>query len=161
MDETSRIQSLLANEPHKRYIKAVLSRVSVKILDPISLRESEVILSGDPSKEEQSCILDLWTPMELVYFERNNRQILSEGLVIEYNKSVKPVASVNVISDDEIDAALNDRFFTLKNLLDKFTSPAPVARVLAKAQELNKPVKTIDAIKARLSELQVGEYEGK
>ncbi len=161
MEDTSRMQSLLANEPYKRYIKAVLSRVAVKILDPISLRESEVILSGDPAKEEQSAILDLWTPMEQVYFERSNRQILGEGLVIEYSKSIKPVTSVNTISDEEIDAALNDRFFTLKNLLDKFTSPAPVSRILAKAQDMNKPVKTIDAIKARLSELQVAEYEGK
>lgn len=157
---STRIEALLSNEPFKRYIKAIISRVSVKILDPISLAETEVILSGDPAKEEPGCILDLWTPMEVVYFERNNRQILAEGLLVDYVKSVQPVPTVNNVTDADIDAVLNDKFFSLKNLLKQFTSPAPVLRVLERAKALNKPVKTIEAITARLSELQAEEYEG-
>lgn len=161
MDETNRMQALMSNEPYKRYIKAVLSRVLVKILDPISLREVEVILSGEPDKKEDSCILDLWTPVEVVYFERNNQIILNEGLIVEYKQSIKTTPSVNVITEEELEAVLAERFFALKSLLDKLTSPAPVLRLLAKAEQMNKPVKTIDAIKSRLAELQRAEYEGK
>lgn len=159
-DIDQRLKSLMMNEPHKRFIKAVISRVSVKILDPVSLQPSEVILMGDPKDEPEDSILDLWTPVEVVYFERNNKQILKEGLIVEYNKSIKTEPSVNLLSDEEIDTILNDRFFTLKNTLDKLTSPAPVHRILMRAEQLDKPTKTVKAIQARLSELQAGEYEG-
>ena len=47
----------------------------------------------------------------------------------------------------------------VKALLDKFTSVAPVARMLAIAEEMDRPVKTVDAIKSKLAELQANEYE--
>lgn len=157
--DNSRIEALLANEPHKRYIKAIISRVVVKILDPISFAETEVVLSGDPKDKPKSCIVNLWTPMEAVYFERNNESVLKEGLVVEYGESITPPSSVNAITDAEIERVLGEKFFTLKNLLETFTSPAPVLRILSKAEELNKPVKTIDAIRGRLAELQAQEYK--
>lgn len=160
MDSNDRLASLLANEPYKRFIKATISRVSVKVLDPISMTATEIILSGDPKKEEVGTILDLWTPIEFTYFERNNRIILEEGLLVEFSKSIKPVASVNSITDDDIRAALSEKFFTIKNMLGNFTSPAPVQRILEIAEEMDKPVKTIEAIKARLSDLQAKQYEG-
>lgn len=157
--DITRIESLLTNKPYKRYIKATLGKVSVKILDPISFRETEIILSGNPQTKPDSAILNIWTTTEDVYFVRNNKVVLNEGLVIAYQEDIDQALSVNSVSDEELKAALSGKYFNVKALLDKFTSPTPVERMLALATEMDRPVKTITAIKEKLSELQAKEYE--
>lgn len=157
--DITRIESLLTNKPYKRYIKVTISRVSVKILDPISLRETEVILSGDPQNKPDSAILNVWTPAEDVYLRRNNKNIFNEGLILEYNEDIDSALNANSVSDEELREALTGKFFAIKALLDKFTSPAPAQRMLAMAEELDRPVRTIDAIKSKLADLQAKEYE--
>jgi hypothetical protein len=155
----NQIASLMSKEPYKRYIKATLGRVVVKILDPITGQQVEVVLSGDPKLKEESCILDLWTSTEQTYFERNNKQILGEGLLVDFKESIEAVPTANNVTDTQIVDALTGKFFQVKKLLDGFTSTAPVERMLTLAEEMNRPVKTIDAIKGKLAELQISEYE--
>jgi hypothetical protein len=155
----NQIASLMAKEPYKRYIKATLGRVVVKILDPITGQQVEVVLSGDPKLKEESCILDLWTSTEQTYFERNNKQILGDGLLVDFKESIEAVPTANNVSDAQIIEALTGKFFQVKKLLDGFTATAPVERMLTLAEEMNRPVKTIDAIKGKLAELQQLEYE--
>ncbi len=157
--DTTRIESLLTSKPYKRYIKATLGRVVVKILDPISLKETEIVLSGNPAQKPKSCILDIWTPAEDIYMRRNNSIILNDGLIIEYAEDIDQAPSVNAVSDDEIRAALAGKYFNMRAMLDKFTSPIPVERMLALATEMDRPVKTIAAITEKLAELQAKEYE--
>jgi len=51
---------------------------------------------------------------------------------------------------------LNKPFLALKNRLNKFTSVAPVYRFLKEAENQEKSEKILDAIRARLSELDFG-----
>ena len=48
----------------------------------------------------------------------------------------------------------------VRSLLAKLDSTTAVARVLRLAEDLNKPVATINAIKEKLATLQQKEYEG-
>jgi hypothetical protein len=125
----------------------------------MSLRETEIILSGDPKQKPETAILDLWTAAEDVYFRRTNRNILNEGLIIDYGEEIDQPLGTNAVSDDELRTVLSGKYFAVKAMLDSFTSPAPAERMLALAEEMDRPVKTIEAIKSRLSELQLLEYE--
>ena len=151
----------MSNNPYKKYIKVTLGRVSCKILDPISGEQVEVILEGDPKLKPDTCILEIWTQVEDTYFQRANKSILNEGLVISYESEAITVEFPNSVSDEDMTEALAGKFMQVKNLLDKFTSTVPAERMLNLAEDMNRPVKTIDAIKARLSELQKLEYEKK
>ena len=104
---------------------------------------------------EDDITVTLWTEMAHDYFRRQNQVLLQAGYITPFNKEVKDVpASVNEISDEELTNILNKKFFAMKSFLDKVTSPIPVMSLLRLAEDMNRPVGTINAIKAKLSELQ-------
>ena len=149
------------NAPHSRWMKVLLSKVSVKVLDPMSGTPVEIIVTGDPIKEKDQCIINCWTPLETAYFERNNQYHVLNGNIVPFNKPIVIPTSINTLSDEEIVVVLDKKFMAVKSLLTKLDSTVSVSRVLQHATEMNKPVATINAIKARLAELQQLEYSDK
>jgi len=144
-------------EPVSRYIKPILGKVRVSIIDIYEEMPTDIILAGDPTDPEldrEDIMVTCWTQIEDDYFRKANKLLLDKGLIAPYSEEIEEEISVNEVTDAELEEALGKPYFAVKALLDKFTSTVPVKRLLDKAVEMNRPVGTINAIKARLSELQ-------
>jgi hypothetical protein len=146
------------NTPHSRWIKVQLAKVALKVIDPLTGTRKEIIVEGNPQTERERCIHNCWSPFETAYFERENQYLILNGAVIRYGEGIETPVSPNMISDEDLQAALTKKFFAVQALLNQFTSPVPVQRMLLLAEEMNKPVGTINAIKERLAALQAEEY---
>ena len=144
-------------KPVASYIKGVRGIVHVNVIDTFNGAPTVLTLKGDPhddSTDIDDITLFLWTQFEYDYFRKANKLLLEEGMLAPYTRETVEKLSVNEISDDELETALKKKFFAVRALLNKFTSPAPVIRLLHMAEDMNKPVGTINAIQVRLSELQ-------
>ena len=144
-------------EPLAGYIKGIKGIVHVHTIDTFNGTPIVLTLKGDPTDptvDIDDVTIFLWTQFELDYFRKANKVILAEGILAPYNKETIEAISVNEVSDEELEAALKKKFFAVKSLLDKFTSPAPVVRLLHMAEDMNRPVGTISAIQKKLSTLQ-------
>ena len=145
-------------EPVARYKKAIVGQVCVSIIDPFTGSPLERILKGkegDQGISEDDITVTLWTEMAHDYFRRANQVLLQAGYITPFNKEVTTAPpSVNEISDEELIEILNKKFFAMKAFLDKVTSPIPVLSLLRLAEDMNRPVGTINAIKEKLSQLQ-------
>lgn len=148
-------------EPYKTYRKTILGQVYVTVLDPFSGEPVGQILRGDPKKNEEGCIIDMWSEREDVFFKRMNRRQFELGNLIVYKRPLEePPKSVNEFTDEELSALLDTRYFLkLQAALNKMTSIAPVSRLLQIAEDREKSEKFVNAIKARMSELQKVSYE--
>jgi len=146
-------------KPLKRYIKTILGKVYVTTLNPFDGKPQPIELYGEPKARNGRAIIAIWSTKEDMFFKEMNKAHFKAGnlrLLEKKETKEKEPKSVNEISDAEIEEILNKPFLALKNKLNKFTSPAPVYRFLMKAEEMEKSEKIADAIKARLSELEVG-----
>jgi len=150
-------QAQADGKPVAKYIKAILGRVGVTVIDPFTGQPTDIVLTGDPADEKarEDIIVTLWTQFEHEYFRRTNRLLLERGALAPFTEEIVHEISVNEVSDDVLRDALGKPFMAVKHLLEKFTSPAPVMRLLNMALEMNRPAGTVNAIKKRLSELQV------
>jgi hypothetical protein len=128
------------------------------VFNPHTNRPEERILRGDILDKEadrDAMRVKLYDNRSLSFFKNMNKRAIEAGLIVpDSNDTAINVDMINAITDEEIDEILSQQFYTLKNRLDKFTSPTPVERILRRSKELNKGVKTIENITARLSELQ-------
>lgn len=141
--------------PAARYIKTIVGKVVVTVVDPFSGQPSEIVLQGKPAKENlDRVVITLWTPFEHEFFRRTNKILLDSGVIAPYTEEIIEEISVNEISDEEIKDILSKKYFALMNLLSRVTSPEVVKRILRIAEEENKQIGTINKIKERLSELQ-------
>jgi len=143
--------------PLAGYIKGIKAVVHVTAIDPFDGRPTVVTLTGDPADKNvdiDDITIFLWTQFDYDYFRSKNKVLLAEGILAPYTKEIVEKISVNEVSDEELEIALKKKFFAVRALLNKFTSPAPVMRMLHIAEDMYKPVGTINAIKVRLSDLQ-------
>ena len=156
------VSAMSAEKPYKTYKKTILGKVSVKIFNPLSQKPEEVLLKGDPSKNDKGCFVDVWSEQELVFLKRMNEKHLREGVLILFDREKTPIVEdineFNVLTDDELYELLNSPFFKLQNTLNKMTSQAPVLRLITIADQEEKSAKIVKVLKARLSELQELEY---
>jgi len=141
-------------KPYATYKKTVLGRVLVRLLDPIRLIETEVVLSGDPNDNPESAIVSVWSSSEDKYLQRNNKPHLESGMLIPCEPAEMEISNLNQISDEDVEEILSQPYFTLKNRLSTFTSTVPVRRFLIMAEKMNRPIKTIDYIKEVLSGME-------
>ena len=156
--------AMQTEKPIASFKKAVLGRVRVFVLDPFSDKAEEVILTGDPFKNEEGCFVHVWSDKQKMFFENTNRVHFKSGNVIPYvtkEKKKSQAEAYNTISDEEIKEVLSQPYFTLQNLLNKLTSTAPAFRFLHLARELEKSEKIIQSIEARIAELQEAELSRK
>lgn len=150
-------KSMEGGIPKATYIKAIVGRVCISMIDPLTGMPTDIHLEGDPSDNKtdiDKITVTLWSDFEFEYFRRANKKLLEIGYLAPYTKEVVQEISVNEVSDDVLEEALGKPFFSVKALLDRFTAPAPVERLLRMAKDQNKSVGVVGAIEKRLSELQ-------
>ena len=151
----------LRGEVLEHYIKACRGRLAVELIDPLAGESVIRVLKGDttdPDLDDEDAVVPLYTEYDKQYFLRENKGLIKRGFIVPHTPEYIEEIQVNVITEDELTEALDKPFFAVKALLDKFTSPIPVERLLRKAKELNKTSGVLDAITTRLAELQEEEY---
>lgn len=162
MDDFSTYSLMQSGKPYKSFIKTILGKVYVNVLNSFTKQPEGVILKGNPrANDKDGCIVDIWNEMEFSYFMKHpaNKRHLANGVLVEYTREeVAPSASVNVVSDEEVDTLLNGRFGTLQKRCQQFDSEAPLYRLIERARELEKSEKVIAYLEGRLSDLQSQEY---
>lgn len=144
------------------YKKTILGKVEVSVLDPFSKgAPRNIMLYGDPNKNHQNCFVEVWSQMEEVYFERQNSNFFKSGTIIKLKDNKKPKRikqdeekSYENITDSDIEELVTAPFMKFKNELDKIDSEAVVYRILSKAEEMERPEKTMQRIRQRLAEIQ-------
>lgn len=154
--ENARLYSAMqSGEPLKRYVKTILGQVHLLVLDPFNTnnRPQELILSGSPG--EESSYVEVWSEVEDRFIQKANRSHIKAGRLKAMETPIIETPSPNEITDTEIEELLNSPFMSLKNKLDKFTSSAPVYRILEKAKELEKSNKIIENLEKKLAELSL------
>lgn len=148
-------------KPFKRYEKTILGRVHLTIISPFSGEVENVILSGNPdnASQREASILNIWTQKEDQFLHRMNRVHFNKGNLVELKEEDVPqvYVSENQVSEEEIEEVLNKPFLALKNKLNSFTSVAPCYRFLRAAEEMEKSEKILEAIRARISEIELGD----
>lgn len=148
-------------KPVKQYIKTILGKVYVTTLNPFDGKPQAVELYGQPVSHNQKAIIKIWSTKEDLFFKQMNAEHFQAGNLKELAIETTPVPpkSPNEITDEEILDVLNKPFLALKNQLNKFTKVAPVYRFLRAAEELEKSEKILEAIRARMSEIELGAIE--
>lgn len=158
--DLSVMELMQTNAPVAVYKKTTVGKVGVIVFNPMTRKPEERILKGDPrdpTRNIENEIVKIFTKDAHQYFKNANKNLLERGLIAPHEMELDDIDMGNAISDEEIDRILSQPNFALSARLKKFTSPIPVERLHIRALELNKPVKTIENIKARISELQTGE----
>jgi hypothetical protein len=141
--------------PVRSFIKTILGKVCIEVLDPFSDQASELLLEGDPKKEDSRCIYDVWTTKQEVFFRNRNKSLISLGVLKEYVRSNAPKPrTLEDSTNDELSEIINSKFFTLEAKLNKINSVAVLFRMISLAHELEKSDKIVKAIEARLAEVQ-------
>lgn len=152
--------AMQGGEPFKRYEKTILGKIHLTILSPFSGEVENVILQGNPRNpaQREESILNVWTQREDQFLRRMNREHFNRGNLKELTEENVPeeYVSVNQISDEEIEDVLNKPFLALKNKLNSFTSVAPCYRFLRAAEDMEKSEKILDSIRARITEIELG-----
>ena len=156
------VSAMSAEKPFKTYKKTILGKVAIKVFNPLVQRPEELLLKGDPRKNEKGCFIDVWSEQENVYLKRMNERHMREGILIPFDRGKTPVDEkinkFNVLTDEELYDLVNSPFFKLRNALNKMTSQAPVLRLITIAEDEEKSEKILKEIRARLAELQELEY---
>lgn len=142
--------------PVSSYKKTILAKVQIDVINPWSGQREYVIMYGDPKKNEEGTIYDVWSEQEDTYFRRANKRHFETGTLAKYTRKSSVVEkNPNEITDEEIEKILKSPYFSMTSKLAEFTAVAPVYRFLEMAKELEKSEKFIKAIEARISELEV------
>ena len=149
-------KAMQEGKPYARYIKTIIGSLAVNILDPVRILPTTVVLVGDPAKcDPESIVVDVWTPAEDRYLKAHNRDHFESGRLVPYDPSnTADKVMVNQITDAEIEALILDSVGRLKRKLSEFTSDVPIRRILAKAEAMNRPVRTINLIKQELARFE-------
>ncbi len=151
-----------AGRPFKSYKKAILGQVAVVIWDNFQDAPVELILNGFPARNDEGCIVDVWSDKEDVFFNRVNAKLLKKGLILPYNRPEAPVQVEKTIeqsTDAELVEIVNLKFLALQAKLNKIDSSVVLFRLLDAAREQEKSEKIVKAIEARISDVQTAELQ--
>ncbi len=154
--------AMAEDKPLVTYVKTIVGKVHLTVLDPYSGKPVPVTLQGAPDANNPKSVVQVWSTKDNSFFKQMNREHLAAGILkplsqVEEVSRKEEVTSPNTISDDEIREILNKPFLALKNKLNKFTASAPVYRFERMAEEMEKSEKILEAIRARASELELGD----
>lgn len=153
--------AMQSGTPYRTFKKAILGKVYITYLDPFSGEPEDMIMEGNPAKNDEGCFYHAWSEKEYMFFKNMNKVHLKDGNLIEQKpkpmkEKPKETAELNynALPDEEIKKILRKPFLALQNALNKMTSEAAVYRILRAGEEMNKSEKFMKAIRARLSEVQ-------
>jgi len=155
MDNTAIFSAMQLDKPIKSYKKTILGKVFIWAWDNILDVPAEKIMSGDPRKNEEDSIIDVWSAKEDLYFTRMNKLHLQRGTIVPYTRvELERVKTVDESTDEELLKIVNSKFISLQHSLNKMKEVETLYRVLDLAKGADKSNSIINAIEARLSELQ-------
>lgn len=139
--------------------KTHLAELNVKLIDPFTEQPTVEILHG--TGRERSTFVEVWTEREYMYFQRANKIHLDSGALVEHKGKIdnQIIMSFNNLPDDEMETLIGSKFFTLKSAVDQMTTEAPLLRLITLGEEANKPEKTMQFLRERLSLIQSGDLE--
>lgn len=146
-------------EPLAIFKKTHKGKAVVRLIDPFTEQPTETILKG--MSGERSTFVEVWTEREYMYFLRANKVHLDSGAVVEHKGEIdnQIVMSFNNLPDDEMETLIGSKFFTLKSAVEQMTTEAPLLRLIALGEGANKPEKTMQFLRERLSLIQSGDLE--
>jgi len=148
-------------DPTAVYGKTILGKVEVSVINPFDGTPENVLLHGNPKKNDSNCFVEVWSQMEEVYFERQNAPLFKGGYLIKVKEGKKPPVkdkdkevSYEGITDEYIEELITAPFMKFKSELNAIDSEAVVYRILSMAEEMERPEKTMQHIRQRLTEIQ-------
>jgi len=156
-DAFSKMQT---GDPVAVYKKAILGKVEVSVVNPFNGVPEPIILVGNPTTNDSRCFVEVWSQMEEVYFERQNKPLFKEGYVIKLKENVKPKEkgeqekSYEEFTRERIEELVTAPYMKFKKDLNEIESEPVLYRVLTVAEELERPEKTMVNIRQRLTEIQ-------
>lgn len=159
---SSEVYSLMqAGTPYKSYIKTILGKVYINVLNQFSGAPEGRIIKGNPKSDVESCIIDMWSEKEDVYFKRTNKRHFETGTIIEYTRkpAIEKAKAVQEFSDEELRGLLNSKFLTLQSVVNKITVVPPLFRMVELAKEMEKSDKIVKFLEGKLSEVQLAEFQ--
>jgi hypothetical protein len=160
MDKNKVFSAMQGDEkPYSSYIKTVISRVYVSILDPFDESASGVILYGDPKKGAESSIVDAWTEKQDRYIKKMNKPVFDDGLLIKYERPAELIVErqIEEFSDKELLEIVNSHWFSLVKVVGEITSLPVLFRMLELAREAEKSEKVTGLLESKISEIQLNE----
>lgn len=115
----------------------------------------EFLLKGDPqTKDIEQISVEIHDAEAEKYFIKNNKPAIVNGYLIEITEGYEmTLDETNAVSDGYLRDLLKQPFMKMKKRVEEFTSLVPVDRLLAFALGENKPIKTIEFLKASISKL--------
>jgi len=150
--------AMQTGEPYKTYKKVILGKVFLRVLDPFDDKQIGIHLVGNPKRNDEGCFFYTWDDKQDVFLKRMNKAHFKNGTIIETElKPKKSDQNEKLYSDyteEDIEEIVKAKFFKLKEVLEDAESEAFVYRILTKAEELERPEATMDAIRNRLSDIQ-------
>jgi len=148
-------------KPYKSYIKTILGKVYVQVINPFDGKLEGRIVEGNPKRDPESCIVDIWTEKENVYFRRANKRHFETGSVIEYHRreETPKAKAVHEYSDEELKELINSKFLTLQSVVNKLDSVPVLFRMVTLAKEIDKSEKIVKFLEGKLSEVQLAEFK--
>jgi len=78
--------AMQTGQPYKSYIKTVLGKVYITVLDPFSKTPVGILLEGNQKndKDREKCIVNVWSEMEDAFLRRTNAMQFRVGNLKEY-----------------------------------------------------------------------------
>jgi hypothetical protein len=147
--------AMQSGKPYKTYKKVVLGRVYVSAIDPFTEQPTGIMLYGDPKRTDESCFIDMWNERDDLFFTKQNKSHLASGFIVEIVRPAPTVKELTIeqYNDEQLREVVNMKFLALQAKLNKTSSEAVLYRMLSLAEEMDKSVKIVGAIQARLSEV--------
>jgi hypothetical protein len=161
--DLSMYAAMQVGKPVKTYKKTILGQVYCTILDPFSNEPKGILLTGDPKRNEESTMIDVWNEIQDLFFRRTNKRSLETGMIIESARKedsaiLKPEPYATA-SDAELDEVLQQKYYTILSALNKCTNTTVLTRFLERARAIEKSEKIINTIISRISEIESGASE--
>ena len=151
-------------DPVAVYKKTILGKVEVSVINPFSGVPQNMMLYGEPNKNHPNCFVEVWSQMEEVYFERQNEVFFKKGTLIKLKEPKKPKRKgvgkekdYDKITDEYLKELITAPFMKFKKELNAIDSDAVMYRILSLAEEMERPEKTMQHIRQRLTEVQQAE----
>lgn len=161
----NQLYSEMANgRPIASYKKTILAQAAISVWDNFEEKPIQMIIKGDPRRDLESCIIDVFSEKEKVFFERANKAHFKSGVLVHYQRPLETAVvekPIEQFTDDQLTEIINSKFFTLQNTLNRVDSLAVLFRMKALAEDNEKSEKIIKVIEARISEVQALEYQPK
>lgn len=157
-NKTDIYSAMQTGKPYKTYKKVILGKVYLRVLNPFDDKPMGVHLVGNPKRNSEGCFFHTWNEKQDVFLKRMNKAHFKDGTLVETELKPKQEDQNEKLYSDyteaDIEEIVKSKFFALVKVLEDAESEAFVYRILSKAEELDRPEATINAIQERLSDIQ-------